>query len=150
MKFELLELAAGSVIDITEVNDETFSSKVLGDGYAIIPSDGKIYSPIDGKLDVCFPTKHAFGIRQGDFEILIHLGIDTVELNGQGFHSTLKQGQEIRKGDLLCEMNLDLLKKLNYESTSMLVVTSNHSVKIQNKDNDSSDKKILIIEEMDN
>ncbi len=93
----------GKIITLDEVEDKTFSSRAMGDGFAIIPSGKDIFAPVSETLTLAFPTGHAYGIQTDDGkEILIHIGMDTVELDGMGFDCKAKQGQKIKQGDLLC------------------------------------------------
>lgn len=123
-KEKIVSCCNGKVINITEVNDEAFSSKMLGEGYAIIPTSNDIISPISGKIEVCFPTGHAFGIVNGEEEIIVHIGIDTVNLNGEGFHLFVKQGDSVKQGDKLVTVDFDLIKEKGYDTT-VIVVFSN-------------------------
>lgn len=103
----ILAVADGIVIPIDSVEDEAFSQKMMGDGYAIQPQSGEIYSPIDGIITTLFPTKHAIGIKnKKGLEILIHMGLDTVELEGDSFEIKVSQGQKVNKNQLIAKMNL--------------------------------------------
>lgn len=112
----------GEVIDITEVEDPAFSTKALGDGIAIRPFEGKVVSPIDGIIEVIFPTNHAIDIRlDNGINILIHIGIDTVKLNGEYFKAYVKKGEKVSSGDLLIEFNIDEIKKKGYSLTTPII-----------------------------
>ena len=87
----------GMVKDLSEVPDPVFAEKMMGDGYALDLANGEIYAPMDGKLVSVFPTGHAFGIKNGDIEVLLHIGIDTVALEGKGFDVKVKQDQKVKK-----------------------------------------------------
>ncbi len=101
----------GELMDITEVPDQVFSGKMMGDGFAILPEEGMIVSPVDGKIVNVFPTKHALGIEsKGGREILIHVGIDTVKLQGEGFESLVKEGDQVEAGQPLLKVDLDFIK----------------------------------------
>ncbi len=114
---------SGRVIKMNEVPDETFQARVLGDGCAIIPNDGLIKSPIDGKITTIAETKHAYGILSDDgMEILIHFGLETVKLKGEGFTPHVKEGDEIKAGDPLCTVDLELIKKKGIDTTTPIVV----------------------------
>lgn len=90
----------GDIMPITDVKDDVFSTKMLGDGYAIKPKDNHIYAPIDGTISTLFPTKHAIGIKtEQGLEVLIHLGLDTVELKGAPFTVDVKQGDKVEKAN---------------------------------------------------
>lgn len=115
----------GKVIPINEVNDEVFSQKMLGDGVAIIPINGKVVSPVDGEVIQVFDTLHAYGIRSNDgVEILIHIGINTVELKGEGFKSFVSAGQKVKVGDKIAEVDLDLLKEKGYLLQTPVIITN--------------------------
>lgn len=117
--------ANGILFPLEEVNDPMFSTKALGDGYAIKLLDGTIVSPMDGIIETVFPSKHAIGIRNQDgMEILIHIGIDTVQLNGNGFNLKIQQGDHVKQGDPLVHVDLDLLKQEQKDSTTMIIFTS--------------------------
>ena len=95
-KIEIKSPIKGKLIDITDVKDEAFSSKALGDGMAIIPADGKVCSPIDGEVVTMIDTNHAIGLETKGVEILIHIGMDTVKLEGKHFKSNVKEGYKIK------------------------------------------------------
>ncbi|WP_298831477.1 glucose-specific PTS transporter subunit IIBC [uncultured Planococcus sp.] len=100
----------GELLPISEVPDQVFSGKMVGDGFAIKPTEGKVFSPVNGKVVTVFPTKHAIGIAADNgTEILIHIGIDTVHLKGEGFTSHIEQGDLVEQGQLLMEMDLDYI-----------------------------------------
>lgn len=102
---------SGKIIPITEVPDSVFSEKVLGDGIAIIPSDGKIYSPINGVVSSVAETLHAYGFTSDDgLDVLVHFGLETVNLKGEGFKSYVKDGDRVSVGDLVAEVDIELLK----------------------------------------
>ncbi len=115
----------GHVIPLQEVNDKVFSSEAMGKGLAIDPSIGELYSPIDGMVSAIYPTKHAIGITSDQgIEILIHIGIDTVKLDGKYFESSVLQGDRIQQGDLLTTFKLEEIKKAGYDMTTSIVVTN--------------------------
>ena len=110
---EVLSPVDGKVEDLSKVKDEVFSQKMMGDGAAVVPSDGTIYSPVDGKITVAYATKHAYGITSDDgAEILIHVGLDTVNLKGEHFTSAVEQGQTVKRGDGWGRLTSRLLKRL--------------------------------------
>lgn len=115
----------GQMIPLKDVSDETFASEVMGKGVAIIPSDGKVVAPVDGEISTLFATNHAMGLvsKEGT-EILIHIGIDTVELNGEGFTAHVQQGDQVKKGDLLVEFDLPFIKEKGFDPTTMMIVTN--------------------------
>ncbi|MBA2872767.1 PTS system D-glucosamine-specific IIC component [Anoxybacillus calidus] len=102
---------SGEVLPLSEVPDQVFSQKMMGDGFAIMPTEGTVVSPVDGKIVNVFPTKHAIGIESTNGrEILIHFGIDTVKLNGEGFEALVAQGDEVKKGQELLKVDLEYVK----------------------------------------
>lgn len=110
---------------LNDVNDEAFASKMMGDGIAIVPRNGSLYSPVSGEITMVFPTNHAIGIKSKEgAEVLIHIGIDTVELNGKGFTSLVKQGDIVNGGDKLIEFDVDFVKRSGYESDVMVIITN--------------------------
>ena len=116
---------SGEVEDITQVNDDVFSQKMMGDGAAVKPSDGTIYAPVDGTVTVAYATKHAYGLTSNDgAEVLIHVGLDTVNLKGEHFESFVEQGQKVKKGDKLGTIDLAAVQQAGYDTTVMLVVTN--------------------------
>ncbi|KEZ52737.1 MULTISPECIES: glucose-specific PTS transporter subunit IIBC [Metabacillus] len=111
-QFSFVSPMTGEIHPITEVPDQVFSGKMMGDGIAITPSNGTIVSPVDGKILNVFPTKHAIGLEsESGNEILIHVGIDTVNLKGEGFEAFVKEGDTVKKGQKLLEVNLDFVKQ---------------------------------------
>lgn len=120
----------GKAIDLINVEDEVFSKLVVGDGIAIQPSEGKIYAPSDAIVRVAYPTGHAIGLSgsHGE-EILIHIGINTVDLKGEHFTSHIQQGMKVKKGDLLVEFDLEAIKKQGYDPTVMVIVTKTDNLK---------------------
>ena len=115
----------GKLIDITEVKDEAFSSKALGDGMAIIPSEGKVYAPVDGEVITMIDTNHAIGLLAGGVEILIHIGMGTVRLGGKYFKAHVKEGDKVKAGTLLIEFEKEEVEK-EYDITSPIII-SNYS-----------------------
>ena len=128
--FTVTAACDGRLMPITDVKDEVFSQKMLGDGYAIKPTDGKIYSPVAGTVTTVFPTKHAIGITtDNNLEILVHLGIDTVELKGEPFKVAVKQGDTVKQDDYLASMNTELITAENYDDTVIVVYTNMDVIK---------------------
>lgn len=122
-KFSVFSPLNGTVIPLEKVPDPVFSDKVLGDGCAVIPTDGKIYSPVDGEISSVAETKHAYGISSDDgLEILIHFGLDTVSMKGSGFISHVSVGEKVKKGQLIAEADIDFLKSNNINITTPVLV----------------------------
>ncbi|MGL5020781.1 MAG: PTS sugar transporter subunit IIA [Mycoplasmatales bacterium] len=110
-EIEFLIPLSGEVVKLETVEDPVFSGKMMGDGFAINPTDGKIYSPVDGTVASIFPTGHAVGIKVDDnLDVLIHFGLDTVKLKGEGFTTHVKQGDVVKAGDLLIEVDIAVVK----------------------------------------
>ena len=115
---------SGKCVSITQVNDEVFSSKAMGDGFAIIPKDCMVVSPVNGEVVLIAETKHAFGLKtKKGLEVLVHIGLDTVQLEGKGFNVLKKVNQRVKKGEPVVEVDLDFIKE-NYDSTTMMIVTN--------------------------
>lgn len=115
----------GNVKALAESEDEAFASGALGEGLAIEPTEGKLYAPFDGEIVTFFPTGHAIGLKSADgVELLIHVGMDTVKLNGEGFTPKAKQGDHVKKGDLLLEFDIAKIKAAGYSIVSPVVVTN--------------------------
>lgn len=113
----------GKAVDLKEVNDPTFSTGMLGQGVAIFPSEGKIYAPVDGEIAMVFDTLHAVSMTaENGVEILIHVGLDTVELKGKGFEGHVKAGDKVKKGDLLLTVDLDAVKEAGYDIITPMLV----------------------------
>lgn len=115
----------GKVVKLENIKDQAFASGALGKGYAIEPKNGKVYSPVDGTVSMLFGTNHAIGITSDSgLEVLIHFGMDTVQLEGKGFKAHVKQGDKIKKGQLLLDVDLDVLKDGGYETVTPVVITN--------------------------
>ena len=113
----------GEVVPLENVDDAVFSNKVIGDGIAVEPTVGELYAPCDGKVDTVFDTKHAVSIiSEKGCNMILHIGIDTVKLNGQFFESHVKSGQQVKKGDLLITFDIEEIKKAGYKLTTPMVI----------------------------
>lgn len=116
---------AGTVIPLSEVHDEVFASEMMGKGCAVIPEEGKVYAPFDGKVVGLLDSHHAVGMESTDgIEILIHVGMDTVKLNGRCFTIHVEEGEQVKKGQLLLEFDILGIKEAGYEVTTPIVVTN--------------------------
>ncbi|MBS5621292.1 beta-glucoside-specific PTS transporter subunit IIABC [Eubacterium sp.] len=121
---EFVAPVTGNVIPVNQVKDEAFASEAMGKGVGIEPENGKVYAPFDGNVDAVFPTGHLVGLSDGNgAEVLIHIGVDTVKLEGKGFTTYVSQGDKVKKGDLLVEFDVELLKKEGYDATVMFITT---------------------------
>ena len=115
--------AAGKAVSIKEVNDPTFAEEILGKGVAVIPSEGKIYAPADGEIGMVFDTLHAVSLTT-DYgaEVLIHVGLDTVQMKGDGFEGHVKAGDKVKKGDLLLTVDLEKVKAAGYDIITPMLI----------------------------
>ena len=114
---------SGRPVLLSEVPDEVFSQKVLGDGVAIIPDDGKLYSPVNGEISTVAETLHAYGFTSDDgLEILVHVGLDTVGLKGEGFKPCVKEGDQVKVGDLVAEIDLDYIKAQGLNTITPVII----------------------------
>ena len=114
---------SGWVIPLEAVSDDVFSRKLLGDGVAIVPEEGTIYAPVDGVVDYIFPTLHAYTFTAADnLEVLLHVGLDTISLKGEGFRCFVRPGQSIKAGEAIAEVDLELLKARGLDTATMLVL----------------------------
>lgn len=121
---EFVAPVTGNVIPVNQVKDEAFASEAMGKGVGIEPENGKVYAPFDGNVDAVFPTGHLVGLSdENGAEVLIHIGVDTVKLEGKGFKTYVSQGDKVKKGDLLVEFDVELLKKEGYDATVMFITT---------------------------
>lgn len=143
----------GTVIPLEEVEDETFSQKILGDGAAIEPDEGKLYSPCDGKVEMIFDTKHAITLVSDEgCEVILHIGIDTVKLGGKYFDVHVSAGQEIHRGDLLISFDLDSIRSEGYIITTPLIIcnTDDYSaVKVIHSGKTSAGEPLIKINEIE-
>ncbi|AYW46452.1 N-acetylglucosamine-specific PTS transporter subunit IIBC [Tetragenococcus koreensis] len=122
---EVYAAANGTVIPMTEVSDDVFSQKMMGDGYAVLPNNGEIFAPVAGKITNIFPTKHALGIETAaGVEVLLHMGIDTVTLKGEPFNLYVTENQKIARGQLLAKIDLEAIEKAD-RKTDIIVVFTN-------------------------
>lgn len=117
-------VSKGTFVDMGQIPDEVFSAGVLGICCGVDPDEGKVYAPISGKISQVADTLHAIGIEAAGMELLIHVGVDTVEMNGEGFQPMVKAGQSVKKGDLLLTMDLDKIHGAGYPATVIMAVTN--------------------------
>ena len=137
--------ANGELTGIEKVNDETFASKVLGDGIAIIPEDGNVYAPVDGEISVAIESGHAVGFTDMNGTVyLIHIGIDTVQLNGKYFKVNVQVGDQIKRGDLLVTFDKEKVEKEGFDTACMLIVTEANGKTL----NKTKERKVKVGEEV--
>ncbi|GAB7387598.1 hypothetical protein BSNK01_14350 [Bacillaceae bacterium] len=124
-ELELVAPLSGTLLPLENVPDQVFSQKMMGDGFAIAPDVGEAVSPVDGKVKMIFPTRHAIGLEtDGGREILIHVGIDTVNMEGEGFHVHVEPGQEVQKGDKLLTFDLEKIRAKATSTITPVVITA--------------------------
>ncbi|WP_027339116.1 PTS sugar transporter subunit IIA [Halonatronum saccharophilum] len=127
---DLVSPLKGRVVKLSEVPDQVFSNKMVGDGLAIEPTEGLLVSPVEGVIRQIFPTKHAVGIETSEgLEILIHIGINTVDLNGEGFEKLAQEGDKVKAGDQLIKFDLDYIKENASSIITPILITNMDSVK---------------------
>lgn len=146
-KIKIASPVNGNIVPLNEVEDETFASGIMGKGIAIIPKDGKIVSPINGTVQTIFKTKHAIGLLSDDgAEILIHVGMDTVQLNGEHFISHIKDGDKVKVGDPLVDVDIDAIKEKGYNTVTPIIITNTDEYLdvIPNKENDTKAGDIIL------
>ena len=130
---EVNSVADGEVINIEDVKDPVFSQKMMGDGFAVEPENGHIVSPVAGKVTSVFPTKHALGlVTDNGLEVLVHIGLDTVSLEGKPFEVKVTEGQTVAAGDLLVEADLDAIREAGRETSTIVVFTNADAIKSVN------------------
>ncbi|MCG0584424.1 N-acetylglucosamine PTS, EIICBA [Lactiplantibacillus plantarum] len=128
---DFYSVANGQYVDIENVDDDTFAKKMLGDGFAIDPADGTITAPVDGTVSTVFPTKHAIGFKtDSGLEILLHMGIDTVELNGAPFEVLVQTDQPVHHGEVVAKADLAAIKAAGKATTMMVIITNMDAVNL--------------------
>lgn len=129
-ELEIGSPAVGECIPMKNVPDPTFAEEMLGKGAAVIPAEGRIYAPLDGEISTLFPTLHAIGITSKDgIDLLVHIGIDTVNLKGEGFKAHVKEGDKVKKGDLLIEVDIEKVTEAGYNLTTPVIVCNTDDYK---------------------
>ena len=127
---EVYSVADGQVIELEQVKDPVFSQKMMGDGFAVEPANGNIVSPVSGTVSSIFPTKHALGLVTAEgLEVLVHIGLDTVSLEGKPFDVKVSEGQAVAAGDLLVKADLGAIKAAGRETTTVVVFTNGDAIK---------------------
>lgn len=124
-QFYIFNPIEGEIISIEDTPDEVFAGKMLGDGFAIKPKGNKVYAPVDGEIKVLFPTLHAIAMETEEgIELLIHIGIDTVELNGEGFTKHVELGDKVKQGDLLISFDRNIIEAKAKSSITPIIITN--------------------------
>jgi len=135
---------AGHVLPLSQIEDQVFSQGLMGEGFAVDLSDGKVIAPFSGEIVMTFPTKHAYGIKRNDgLEVLIHLGMDTVELNGEGFECLVEIGDIVQQGDIIANVDLDYIKSKGKSLVSPVVITSKHKFTLEDIKEINYNEKII-------
>lgn len=117
-------VAQGTFVPMAQIPDEMFSQGIMGTCCGVEPSEGKVYAPIDCKISQLTDTLHAIGMEAGGMNILIHVGVDTVDMKGDGFANSVKLGQTVKKGELLLTMDLEKIRAANHPATVIMAVTN--------------------------
>lgn len=134
----------GKVVDLSNVPDPVFSQKMMGDGLAIEPSEGLVVAPVDGEIQSVFPTKHAVGIKtKTGVEILIHIGLDTVNLNGEGFEAYVKAGDKVKRGDKLISFDLGIITEKAKSTVTPIIITNMDEV-VENLQKQAANDTVVI------
>ncbi|MCP8617347.1 PTS sugar transporter subunit IIA [Salirhabdus salicampi] len=138
----------GTLLPLEEVPDPVFSQKMMGDGFAIEPEDGQVVSPVEGKIIQLFPTKHAVGIQtDSGLEVLVHIGLETVGMKGEGFEGHITEGDRVKVGDQLVTFDMDLVKEKAKSTITPVIITNEAAVEnIERVNNDgkvSQETKVL-------
>ena len=122
---EIYAPITGEFVDIEDIPDPVFAQKMMGEGFGIKPTEGIVVSPIDGKVDNVFPTSHALGLKADNgLELLVHIGLDTVQLNGEGFKVLVESGDSVSVGDPLVEFDLDYIDQNAKSTISPIIITN--------------------------
>jgi len=140
---------SGQVMSLSAAHDEVFASGALGQGVVVLPTEGEVYSPVEGKVTTLFPTKHAIGIvSTSGVEVLIHIGIDTVDLNGKYFESFVEQGDQVTLGEPLIKFDIEKIKEAGYSTETMVIITNSkefESIKINSRKNTDESTSGLVL-----
>lgn len=149
-EYEVVSPVKGKTVPLERLKDAAFSTGLLGDGLGILPSEGKVYAPADGEVTVLFPTSHAIGmLLDNGIELLVHVGMDTVELTGNYFEPLVNQGDKFKKGQVLLSFDIEAIEKAGYGLETPVIVTNTKDVldvlKTDEKSVDTSDVLLTII-----
>lgn len=139
-EFKVVSPVSGKCIRITDVPDPVFGTKMMGDGFAVIPDENEIVSPVSGVAESVFPTRHAVGLKTKEgVEVIVHVGLNTVELNGEGFKALISQGSKVKAGQPIIQFDKEKLEKKGYNLVTMVVFPSGYDKEIQL---DKTDQKV--------
>lgn len=131
---KILAPLSGECVDLIKVPDEAFSQKLLGEGVSIVPSDGRLVAPFDCSIEQIFDSLHAYVLKSNDgLELLIHVGIETVNLKGQGFDSKVKLNQKLKAGDLISNIDIDFISSKGYSLHTPIVIMNHENFKFNFK-----------------
>lgn len=142
---------AGKMIPLSQVQDEVFSSKAMGDGIAVIPSKGELYAPVDGEISMIFETSHALGMKtETGVEILFHVGLNTVQLGGEHFTPQVKVGDQVKAGDVLLTFDLEKIKAAGFDPVTLAIITNTdkYDVQINKQENVTRQDKLMVITQL--
>ncbi|MEA3491111.1 MAG: PTS glucose transporter subunit IIA [Campylobacterota bacterium] len=131
---DIVAPVAGEIVMLSSVNDEVFSQKMVGDGIAIVPTDGLFCSPIDGEVSRLFPTKHAYVVKHNSgVEVMVHIGLNTVSLDGDGFTAVVSEGDSVKAGDLIVKTDLEKIITSGRETITPVIISEMANYKIVEK-----------------
>ncbi|WP_175073888.1 beta-glucoside-specific PTS transporter subunit IIABC [Terribacillus sp. AE2B 122] len=142
---------AGKMIPLSQVQDEVFSSKAMGDGIAVVPSKGELYAPVDGEISMIFETSHALGMKtETGAEILFHVGLNTVQLGGEHFTPQVKVGDQVKEGDVLLTFDLEKIKAAGFDPVTLAIITNTdkYDVQITKQENVTRQDKLMVITQL--
>jgi PTS system glucose-specific IIA component len=146
-KFPIYSPVKGVSVDVQGVNDEVFSQLMLGDGVAISPSTGEFCAPFDGIVSKLFATHHAFAVKhKSGVEVIVHIGLDTVELGGEGFEAMVEEGDTVETGQLIIRADLSIIKRAGKERITPIIVHRESNVRIIHKSFNRVDRGDLLME----
>lgn len=132
----------GTIMRLEDVPDPVFAQNMMGDGIAIDPADGDVVAPVDGEIIQLFPTKHAIGLRsEAGVELLIHVGIDTVSMNGEGFTAYVRAGDRVKRGDRLLSVDLPLVREKAKSAVTPIIITNGDALESLEREAEASAKK---------
>ena len=146
-ELKIVSPVSGEAVALESVNDEVFSQKMVGDGLAVIPADGTFGAPLDGVVGKLFSTQHAYIIRhKSGVEVMVHIGLDTVALKGEGFEALVREGDEVKVGDTIIRVDLNLIESLGKETVTPVIVSEMDGFKTIEKKSGSFAKADTIME----